>query len=195
KSIRMGVPVGAELTWQDRMRSYWRLWSGNFDLAFNYQQATVDSTGLLVGFKTVRRNDPLRLLFGGTYPYATQTVRERNPDTGKKEDVSTTTQDYWYGIARAEYDLTDRLYGFGSGEATYDGIQHLSIRAVPKVGLGYLFWEQKLDEDKRNFFSGEVGPSFVYEGYFHSSNPSHQEYFAIAFGLLAGYHLPYGAHF
>jgi hypothetical protein len=197
KTITMGNPIGAEgPSWADRTRSYWRYWSGSFDLAFNYQQASTDTTGLLVGFKTIRTKDPLRLIFGANYRYGAQTIKNQtNQMTGLKEDVTTTTQDYWYGLARGEYDLTERLYTFGSGEATYDGIQRLSIRAVSKAGLGYTFWEQKLDADTRNFLSGEVGPSFVYEGYFHDSDPSHNEYFAIGFGLLAGYHLPYGAHF
>jgi len=193
KTITMGVPIGAEgLSWQDRMRSYWRYWHGNFDLGLNYQAATTNSTGLLIGFNTTRRNDPLRLIFGARYRYATQTTRETNATTGQREDVSSVTQDSLYGIARAEYDLTDRLYGYGSGEATYDGIQKISIRAVPKAGLGYTFWEQKLDADTRNFLSGEVGPSYVYERFFGGDE---KNYFAISFGLLAGYYLPYGAHF
>ena len=34
---------------------------------------------------------------------------------------------------RGEYDILKRLYGFASGEATYDAIQRLSIRGVPKA--------------------------------------------------------------
>jgi hypothetical protein len=85
-----------------------------------------------------------------------------------------------------------RLYGFGSGEGTYDSIQRLSIRAIPKAGLGYVFWERKLNADERDFLSGEVGPSWVYERYFGGST---NDYFAIAFAAVAGYHLPYGSHF
>ena len=194
KTIEMGMPIGTEgLTWQDRMRSYWRYWSGEFDIGFNYQNATTDTTGLLINFQTTRKNDPLRLIFGATYRYATQTTHTFDQNTLLNTSTTTTTQDYLYGIARAEYDLTARLYAFASGEATYDGIQRLSLRAIPRGGLGYTFWEQKLDADKRNFFSGEVGPSWVYEKYFNPT--TEKNYFAIAFGLLAGYYLPYGAHF
>jgi hypothetical protein len=84
------------------------------------------------------------------------------------------------------------VYGFASGDAMYDGIQRLSIRGVPKVGIGYVFWQEKLDEDRRNFLQGEVGPSWVYERYFGGFD---RDYYAIAFGALAGYYLPYRARF
>ena len=55
------------------------------------------------------------------------------------------------------YDITPRIYGFASGDATYDGIQKLSIRGVPKIGAGYKLWEEKLDADRRNFLQAEAG--------------------------------------
>ncbi len=85
---------------------------------------------------------------GGQYRYGTQ------KKTGEAESR---TQDELLGLIREEYNFTPRVYGFASGDATYDGIQRLSIRGVPKVGVGYVFWQQKLDEDKRNFLQGEVG--------------------------------------
>lgn len=196
-TIQIGDQIAAAgLSWEDRMRSYWRYWSGNLDIGLNYQQATTDTTGFLIGFKTTRKKDPLRLIFAGNYRYSTETSNvcpngAACPPTNTTSRT-TTIQDQLYGLARAEYDLTDRLYGFGSGEGTYDSIQKISIRAVPKAGLGYTIWEEKLAEDKRNFLSGEVGPSFVYERFFGGDE---KNYFAIAFGLLAGYHLPYGCHF
>jgi hypothetical protein len=197
-TIQVGDPIAATgLTWEDRMRSYWRYWSGNLDIGLNVQQATTDTTGFLIGFKTTRKNNPLRLIFAGNYRYATEKTSNICPSGAtcpptKTTSTTTTIQDQLYGLARAEYDLTARLYGFASGEGTYDSIQKISIRAVPKAGLGYTIWEEKLDEDKRNFLSGEVGPSFVYERFFGGDE---KNYFAIAFGLLAGYHLPLGCHF
>lgn len=201
KTIRSGVPIGAEgPSWQDRLRSSWRYWDGNFDVGFNAQQATTDTKGLLIGFKTTRKKDPLRLIFGGMYRYGTQTTNDVvcpsggtcPPDPKTKQRTTTTTQDQLYGLMRGEYDILPRLYGFASGEGTYDAIQRLSIRAVPKAGLGYVFWEQILDVDHRNFLSGEVGPSWVYEKYFGGT---HRDYVAIAFAAVTAYHLPYGAKF
>jgi len=172
KTILSGYPIGPEgPSWEDRLRSSWRYWDGNFDVGFNAQQATTDTQGLLLGFKTTRKKDPLRLIFGASYRFATQTEdvvvcpagHACPPDAKTKQRTTTTTQDQLYGLMRGEYDILPRLYGFASGEATYDAIQRLSIRAVPKAGLGYVFWEEILDPDRRNFLSGEVGPSWVYE--------------------------------
>ncbi len=194
-TIHSGVPIGPDgPSWRDRVRSTWRYWDGNFDLAFNAQQATIDSNGLLIDFKTTRKKDPTRLIFGAAYRYATQTEKNvvLNQDPLIVGDRNTTTQDSLYGLVRGEYDFLPRLYGFASGEATYDAVQRLSIRGVPKAGLGYTFWEQKLEEDKRNFLSGEAGGAWVYEKYFGGEDT---DYFAVAFAAIAGYHLPYGAHF
>jgi hypothetical protein len=183
-TIRSGLPIGtAGLSFTDRMRSSWRYWDGNFDLGFNLQQATTDTTGLLIGFQTVRTKDPTKFTLGASYRYGTQK---------QQGEARTTIQDQLLGLVREDYSFTPRVYGFASGDATYDAIQHLSIRGVPKAGMGYVIWEQPLDAGKRNFLQAEVGPSWVYEKYFGGS---HRDYFAIAFGGLAGYYLPYGAHF
>ena len=50
KDLYFGTPaiIGAGgLTWQDKMRSYWRYWDGSADVGLNYQQATVDTLGFL----------------------------------------------------------------------------------------------------------------------------------------------------
>jgi hypothetical protein len=191
-TIHSGVPIGPDGPgWQDRLRSTFRYWDGNFDLAFNATQSTVDTTGLLIDFRTTRKKDPTRLILASSYRYATQQDNRPDPDTGESQE-GTITQDQLYGLLRGEYDIIPRLYAFASGEATYDGIQKLSIRGIPKGGLGYLFWEQVLDEDRRNYFTGEVGGAWVYENFF-SPDPDN-DFFAIAFGAETGYHLPWGAH-
>jgi hypothetical protein len=183
-TIYSGVPISAAgLSCRDRMRSAWRYWNGNFDVGLNVQQSTTDTTGFLLGFGTVRTKDPTKLTLGANYRYGTEK---------RQGESKTTTQDQLFGLIREDYSFTPRFYGYGSGDATYDGIQHLSIRGVPKAGIGYVFWQEKLAEEKRNFLQGEVGPGWVYERYFGGSN---SDYFAIALGALAGYYLPYGAHF
>ena len=183
-TIHSGVPIGAAgLSCKDRMRSAWRYWNGNFDLGLNLQQSTTDTTGFSLGLGAVRTKDPTTFTLGANYRYGTQ----------KKQGQPTSViQDQLLGLVREDYSFTPRFYGYASGDATYDGIQHLSIRGVPKVGAGYVFWQEKLADDRRNFLQGEVGPSWVYERYFGGSD---RDYFAIAFGALAGYYLPYRAHF
>ena len=183
-TIHSGVPIGAGgPSCSDRMRSAWRYWDGNLDVGLNVQQSTTDTTGFLLGFGTVRTKDPTKFTLGASYRYGTE----------KKEgQPKSRTQDQFLGLIREDYSFTPRVYGFASGDATYDGIQRLSIRGVPKVGVGYVFWQEQLDEDRRNFLQGEVGPSWVYEKYFGGMD---RDYYAVAFGALAGYYLPYGAHF
>ncbi len=183
-TISTALPIGAAgLSFRDRMRSRWRYWDGNFDIGVNVQQATTDTTGFSVGFGAVRTKDPTTFTLAATYLYGTQKTQG---------EPRSRTQDQLQGLIRDEYRFTPRFYGFASGDATYDGIQRLSVRGVPKAGAGYVFWEEKLPDDKRNFLQGEVGPSWVYERYFGGAD---RDYFAVAFGALAGYYLPYRAHF
>ena len=183
-TIYSGVPIGAEgLSFADRMRSRWRYWDGTFDLGLHLQQATTDTTGFLIALKTLRSKGRTRFGFGAAYRYGTEK---------RKDEARNRTQDQLLGQVRGEYDFTPRIYGFASGDATYDGIQQLSIRAVPKAGLGYVIWQEKLDETRRNFLQAEAGGAWVYEKYFGGDE---SDYFAIALGALAGYYLPYGVCF
>ena len=183
-TIQSGHPLGAAgLSCRERMRSAWRYWNGHFDLGLNVQQSTTDTTGLLVSFGTVRTKDPTKFTLAADYRYGTEKA---------KGESKTTVQDQLLGLVREDYSFTPRVYGFASGDAAYDGIQRLSIRGVPKLGMGYVFWEDKLDEDRRNFLQGEAGGAWVYEKYFGGSD---KDYFAVAFGAVAGYYLPLGAHF
>ncbi len=181
-TIYSGIAIGPDgATWRDRMRSRWRYWDGNLDLGFNLQQSTTDTMGLAIVFETVRRKAPTRLVLGSSYRYGTQK---------EKGESSTTTQDELKGLVRGEYDLGDRLYGYASGDAEYDGIERISVRSVPKVGAGYTLWSQNLDGGRQNFLRLEAGPGWVYEKYFGGSEDN---YFTIAFGALATYYLPYSS--
>ena len=140
--LHSAIALGPDgLTWQDKTRSYFRYWDGSLDLGLNLQQATTDTFGFLIGMNTTRTKGPTRLIFAANYRYSTQEKRG--------DSKSTTIEDRAFGSMRGEYSFTERFYGYGSGDATYDAIQKLSIRGIPKAGLGYLFWEEKLDETKR----------------------------------------------
>jgi Protein of unknown function, DUF481 len=195
-SVFLGVPIGPQgVGFPDRMRSYWRYWDGHFDVAFNLQQATTDTTGFLLAFETVRTKDPTKLTLGASYRYSTQKNKEKKTDAQGNTFTDTTKntiEDQALGLVRGDYSFTPRIYGFASGDATYDGIQELSIRGVPKIGAGYVLWEEKLDGTKRNFLQAEAGGGWVYERYFGGDT---NNYFAVIFGALASYNLPYGSIF
>src|SRR6202158_5212344 len=142
-TIHSGQPIGAGgPSFNDRMRSAWRYWDGNFDLGLNVQQSTTDTTGFLLGFNAVRTKDPTKFTLGASYRYGTEK---------RKGQTKSRTQDDLFGFIREDYSFTPRIYGFASGDATYDGIQRLSIRGVPKLGVGYVFWQEQVDEERRNF--------------------------------------------
>ena len=85
-TIHSGVPIGPDGPgWRDRLRSSWRYWDGNFDFAFNAQQATIDTTGLLLDFKTTRKKDPTRLILGADLPLRDAEGRAADPDRRRSE--------------------------------------------------------------------------------------------------------------
>jgi hypothetical protein len=190
-TIELGVPIGAEgPALRDRMRSAWRYWDGNFDVGLNIQRATNDNTGFAVGFKTTRSKAPTRLILAAGYRYASEKTKEKVAGQTVKDENR--TQDQALGLIRGEYDFTKRWFGFGSFDATYDGVQRLSLRAVPRVGVGYVIWEQQLDADRRNFLSADIGPGWVYEKFFGGED---DDFFTIGLGASAAYYLPYGSKF
>ena len=164
--IHSAVGIGPDgLTWKDELRSSWRYWDGSADFGLNLQQATTDTFGFLVGMHTTRVKAPTRFSIGGDYRYSTETKDQKNAN-GTTTRQTTTIEDRAFGTIREEYDFTDKFYLFGAGDVTYDAIQKLSIRGIPKLGVGYNVWEEKLDETRRNFFAVEAGGAWVYEGYF-----------------------------
>jgi hypothetical protein len=198
KSIFLGVRIGpGGLTFLDRMRSVGRYWDGTFDFGFNLQDATTDSKGVAFAFQTVRTKGPTLLTLGASYRYSTQTTKERLPDPtvpGKffTDHQTQQIENEAIGLLRFDYLFTPRFYAFGSADGTYDGIQHLSIRAVPKAGVGYVIWDRPLQGTDHDFLKAEVGGGWVYEKFFGGDD---DDFFTIVFGALANYHLPYGALF
>lgn len=187
KTLVAAVPLDGEgLGFADRTRSKWRHWSGGLDVGFNLQQATTDNMGVMVALRALRAKDPTRLILGMNYRYGT----EKGVGTPESR-----TQDSVSGLLRGEYDFTERVYGYASTDALYDAIQELSLRAVPKAGVGYVVWEREPKEGVRDFLQVEVGGGWVYERYFGPGplDPIDDDYFTVAFGVLAAYMLPRGA--
>jgi hypothetical protein len=179
-TIYAGTPVGPDgPTWKQRLRGHWRFWHGNFDLGFNYQQSTIDTSGLLIGFETTRSKAPTRLILGASYRYFS---------AKKQGQPSTTLEDETKALIRGEYDFTERLYGFASDDVKHDSVERLKIRSVPKAGAGYTIYREYLDEERQNFVNVEAGGGWVYQRFVGGSEDN---YFAVVLGLVAGYTLPY----
>lgn len=178
----------------DRTRSYWRYWHGGLDFGFNLQQATTDNLGVLVALHALRSTDKTRLIFGADYRY----LEERNPDNAPPKTKR--TKDSVSGAVRGEYDVTERIYLYGSTDALYDAVQNLSLRAVPKAGAGYVIWKREPEEGVRDFLQVEAGGGWVYEKYIDNWEPpddidEKNDYFTVAFGAAAAVLLPRGAAF
>jgi len=171
-----------ESSWLARTRANWRFWGANLDLGYSGEDATTDTQAVSFGLGVSRKKAPTRFFLDGAYRYGT---------TKPKGESQIKTKDNARGGLRGEYDLTERIYAFASGDAEYDGIQRLSIRGVPKGGFGYNFYHFKDDTTER-LIQGEAGLAWVYERYFGGED---QNYFAPAFGLRILTDLPYGALF
>lgn len=161
-----------------RMKNTLRFWDANLDLGVGYSQGTVDSTSFSLVGQARRARGPFRLLLDAGWLYGTQK---------RIGDSRTTLADRVYGGIRGEYDLTPRLFVYGDGKVDYNGVQALSIRGVPQVGLGYKIWKSAV-KDSKDYLAGTIGGAWVYEKYFGGL---HQDYFSVAFGLDWWYTLPY----
>jgi hypothetical protein len=183
-TIRSGRPIGPTgISFTDRMRSRWRYWSGSFTLGFNLSKSTDDTTGLLVALKLRRAEGPTRFFFESRYRYDTEKLSGEN---------KTTTENELLLLMRFEYDLSRRLYSYVSTDAQHDKVNLLTIRSIPKAGIGYKVWEKKIDETKVNLLQVETGGAWVYERY---STGFTDDYFSIPFGALAHFYLPYNSRF
>jgi hypothetical protein len=195
KVLVSATAVGdAGASFLDRTRATWRYWHGGFNLGFNLQQATTDALGLYVGLSALRTTENTRFILGTDYRY----TNERDPDSAPPRKKR--TKDSASGLIRGEYDVWKNLFVYGSADALYDAIQNLSLRAVPKAGLGYVFWEREPKEGVRDFFLLEMGGGWVYEKYIDNGTPpdpvvDEDDYFTVAFGAAAAVLLPRGAFF
>lgn len=165
-------------SWFATLKSRYRHWTASADVGFSLTEATTDQRSFSAGLRADRRKAPTRFLTSLTSRYGTQS-RRGGPKSA--------TDDLLKGLMKLEYDLTPELFTYGQADATYDGIQKLSLRAVPELGLGY-----RLYKTASAFFQVEAGGAYVYERYFGGST---DEKFSVAFGLEAGAKLPGGMIF
>lgn len=161
-----------------RLRQRLRFWTGNFDLGFSYTDATISTSQLLVGLGATRTKGPVKLALGASTRYGTQKPQD---------DSQTTTQNDVRGNIRGDYSFTENFFGFVAADALYDAIQKLSIRTVPRGGLGY-----KVYSTKTAYLQFEAGVGYVYERYFGGDT---NDYTTAVFGVEAYKELPRDAKF
>jgi putative salt-induced outer membrane protein YdiY len=160
----------------EAMRVRYRYWNANFDLAFSYTEATVETNAFAVGLEFERKKKPTELFLGGYYRYATT-------QTEGEERIK--NEDRIFGRGRLDYTISERLFSFGALTAERDEIQEVRFRTDPNVGLGYRFVKRK-----NLIISGRVGPGYVYQKYFDGQT---NDYFTILFGGDLDANLPYGS--
>jgi hypothetical protein len=148
-------------------------WSGGFDLAVSAALATDDTLALGGDLGLLRQRGGSRLRLESGYRLAAQKL---DGEPGE------TTQNEVRGLVRQELDLTPRLFAFGSADAEYDEIEELTIRTVPKLGLGTVLFES---ESLRLAVDG--GGAYVYQRFFGGES---ERYPAAAFGAESDLKLP-----
>jgi putative salt-induced outer membrane protein YdiY len=148
-------------------------WSGDLELAFSATQATDDTLALATGLRLSRERGPHRSRTGVTYRLAQQKLNGQSQDTTNNEVR---------GFLRHEYDFAPRWFAFGAADAEYDEIERLSIRAVPKAGIGY-----KVYESEAAWFNVDVGGAYVYERFFGGDT---NQYPGLALGAESDWDLP-----
>jgi putative salt-induced outer membrane protein YdiY len=169
---------GKELGILDRIALQYPYWSGNFDLAFNYTDSTINSLSIASGLALKREKAPTRFLLAVNYLRSTSEDDEGN-DEG---DVHASEL---RGMTRFEYDLSPRWFAFGSAEAEHDRVERLSVRAIPKVGMGYKLWT----DAEKNYFAVDGGTAWVYERFFGGDT---NDYWSLAVGAETSVKLGYG---
>ena len=176
--------AGEDANWFERrpVTSPW--WSGHADLSYASFDAATHTTALSSGFGVRRERGPNRTRFGVSYLRSTTREDEDDPGTaGVDESDEEVTGDELRGFLRHEYDLTSRLFAFGSIEAEHDGIESLALRAIPKLGAGY-----KIVDRENVLFSVDSGLAYVYQKYFGGDTES---YLALALGAESDVKLPF----
>ena len=148
-------------------------WSGNFDLAFNYTDSTVNSLALSAGLTLRRVKAPTRFLLQASY------LRSTSEDASGDDDGNVLSNEI-RGLVREEYDFAPRWFVFGSADAEHDEVERLSIRAIPKAGLGYKVWEVP----EKAYFAVDGAPAWVYERFFGGEK---NDYFSVALGAEGSY--------
>jgi hypothetical protein len=143
---------GPEANWLRRVPVEHPYWSGNFDLSFAATQATDDTLSLATALGIVRERRPHHTRMGVTYLLGWQKSQGESSDTTANE---------LRGFLRHEYDFAKRWFLFGAVDGEYDEIEHLSLRSVPKLGVGY-----RILEREHAWLTVDASGAYVFERFF-----------------------------
>lgn len=180
--------AGPEANWFARrgVESPW--WTSHYDFALSLTESTIDSSALALGFGATRERGPSRLKLGASYLRSTtqnDSYKDNDPVTPEieKDGQQYINLDELRGFVRQEYDLTARVFGFGSLEAEHDGVEAVAYRLIPKLGAGY-----KIVNREDLYVAVDAGAAYVYESFFGTG---HNSYAAVALGGEHKWKLPW----
>lgn len=119
-----------------------QLWRGTFDVGFSLTAGNSDTKAFNAGVRANREtlNDKISV-------YA-NAIQASNSNSG----TAVTTAQAVYGGVRYDYNLSEKLFVFGSGDFEYDKPQQLDLRSVIGGGFGYKFIRN--DRTKLDIFGG-----------------------------------------
>ena len=159
--LRSEAEQAAYVAEVDRLRNprLGDLWSGSADAGLSLTQGNADTLTVAVGAQVARATtrDKTSVYFASLFA--------RNSTTGE----SLTTASAVRGGLRYDFNLSDRLFAFGSSDIEYDKFQELDLRLVLGGGLGY-----KVAKTERTNFDLFVGGAF------------NQEYFSTGLNRKSG---------
>jgi len=102
-------------------------WSGNANIGFSYTSGNSATATMTTGIRAVKTgsDDKLTVYF-----------RSHWNKNRKLSDNATTTNAYWGG-ARYDRDINDRMFGYGSFDFERDHPKKLNFRSVAGAGFGH----------------------------------------------------------
>lgn len=103
-------------------------WTGSASVGFGLTGGNSETDSLSVGFGAVRQGARDKITTYATSVYSTNNAPGADPST----TANTVT-----GGARYDHDLTQRVFGFVSGDFMTNALQGLNLRSVLGGGLGY----------------------------------------------------------
>jgi putative salt-induced outer membrane protein len=102
-------------------------WRGTAGAALSMTSGNTSSTAFNLNADAARATTSDKISLGGNVNYG----------KSKIAGVTTTTAKRWAGFGQYDYNLSERLFGFGRLGLEGDGVIDLDLRAALSAGLGY----------------------------------------------------------
>ncbi len=120
------------------------LWQESLAFGFTLTRGNSDTT-MADGEFSAHRNDPTN-----------EVITSAQGIYGTANEVK--NAELLHGIGQYNHFFSQRLYGYGRGDAFHDGVADVEYRLTVSPGVGYYFFK-----DKVTTFAGEAGPGGVFE--------------------------------